>query len=625
MVKKNLRPNSGPLRIAWLGRVSTDDQQDPTLSLPRQLHKCRDAVPDDAVITCHFYDIESGRKDLEARGSSTAHLQFQIPIPRDGGINDLLKESRERDRRFDAVICESIERVARRTYYGTKIEHDLERCGVALFASDEPIVLGGKRATTILTRRVKQSVAEWYVLEILEKSWDGLGEHSRQGWNVGVPPYGYAANKIPHPVPARRAEGRTKTRLVPDSLRGPIVNQIFIWRVIDRLGYEAIASRLNADPERYPPPESPDPARRRKCWGRSSVYEILRNPKYTGFMVWNRRATKQGGKLNPPEDWIWSPGLTHEPIVTLETWRAANELGNVRQGSRDGSGPNVKHPQTRRTYILRSYVSCELCGNRMIGKTARRHSYYTCEPHKNLGPKVKQMFPDHPPSIYVREDELLAGISEFISDRVFGSSRQAKLEKDFGDLDRRDTDSERAKKEALLKALDELGRRQARQVLALERDDDPEGLVFDRVRERLRELERERRNLEEKLEQLNAEAPDEASDPSLLEEMPFARVKLADAPGEVLRPLFDALNLAVRYDRRTNIAGVEVVLDEKTIDRIESSSAVAFSAPREKQNSTAKNVAVVFSAPNGIRTRVSTLKGWRPRPLVDGGRVTSIA
>ena len=41
------------------------------------------------------------------------------------------------------MICESIERIARRTYYGTKIEHDLERAGVALFAADEPILLNG--------------------------------------------------------------------------------------------------------------------------------------------------------------------------------------------------------------------------------------------------------------------------------------------------------------------------------------------------------------------------------------------------------------------------------------------------------------------------------------------------
>ncbi|WP_206443229.1 hypothetical protein [Candidatus Protofrankia californiensis] len=59
------------------------------------------------------------------------------------------------------MICESIERVARRTYYGTRIEHELEQAGVALLAADEPMTLSRLRATTVLTRRVKQGVAEW--------------------------------------------------------------------------------------------------------------------------------------------------------------------------------------------------------------------------------------------------------------------------------------------------------------------------------------------------------------------------------------------------------------------------------------------------------------------------------
>ncbi|MEU8690524.1 hypothetical protein [Streptomyces sp. NPDC048665] len=123
-----------------------------------------------------------------------------IPIPRDGSVADLLKEAQRPDRRFAAVICESIERVARRTYFGTKIEYELEQAGVALRAADEPIVTGprAKRAATpTLTRGVKQAVSEWYVLQMLELSWDGFIEHVSQGWNVGKPPYGYLAEKVP--------------------------------------------------------------------------------------------------------------------------------------------------------------------------------------------------------------------------------------------------------------------------------------------------------------------------------------------------------------------------------------------------------------------------------------------
>ena len=65
------------------------------------------------------------------------------------------------------MICESIDRVARITYFGTKIEYELEQAGMALLAADEgidPTAVPGlagacprKRATPVLTRRVKQA------------------------------------------------------------------------------------------------------------------------------------------------------------------------------------------------------------------------------------------------------------------------------------------------------------------------------------------------------------------------------------------------------------------------------------------------------------------------------------
>jgi hypothetical protein len=113
------------------------------------------------------------------------------------------------------------------------------------------------------------------------------------------------------------------------------------------------------DPDRYPPPVSPDPARSRDCWGYSAVLEILRNPKYTGYMVWNRRASKKGGRHNPPEAWIWSPQPTHQPIVSRELFAAAQHVAGQRRGSRSGAGLN-RHP--RRAAATRcarwSPVSC---------------------------------------------------------------------------------------------------------------------------------------------------------------------------------------------------------------------------------------------------------------------------
>ncbi len=342
--------------VAWLGRTSTEDAQDPTLSLPRQLRNARAALPPGWVIVAHFYDVESGRKELRERGKSQAHQQFNIPIPRDGSVADLLTEAQRPDRRFAAVICESIERVARRTYFGTKIEYELEQAGVALCAADEPIITGprAKRATPTLTRRVKQAVSEWYVLQMLELSWDGFIEHVSQGWNVGKPPYGYLAEKVPHPVPARRAEGRTKHRLVPDPQRAPAVTRIFQLRGLDKLGYDAIADRLNLDLVAYPPPEPTRPEMALGRWSGSAVREILRNPKYTGYQVWNRRSTKKGGRNNDPKDWVWSaahPRATRDKRALRHRVRHGQEPPRLAEHGRAQHAPG--HQALLRTPVVR--------------------------------------------------------------------------------------------------------------------------------------------------------------------------------------------------------------------------------------------------------------------------------
>lgn len=184
------------LYVAFAARTSGDELQDPTISLPRQLRNCRAALPANAVIVAFYWDVESGRKDLDHRGTG-AHDQFDLAIPRDGGLPDLLAEAARKDRRFDAVICESVDRIARLMHQSTSIEHDLERVGVPIFAADEGVETTRRKSTKILVRRTKQMLAEWYVRQLLELSWDGFCEHTAQGWNIGVPPTATPATRSP--------------------------------------------------------------------------------------------------------------------------------------------------------------------------------------------------------------------------------------------------------------------------------------------------------------------------------------------------------------------------------------------------------------------------------------------
>ncbi|GLY85982.1 hypothetical protein Airi02_039110 [Actinoallomurus iriomotensis] len=524
------------------------------------------------MIVAHFYDIESGRKELDDRGHSRAHEQFDIAIPRDGGIQDLLTEAARPDRRFTAVICESIDRVARRTYFGTKIEYELEQSGVLLLAANEPITpaigrsqRSRKQAGPILTRRINQAIAEWYVVQMLELSWDGFCEHSEQGWNIGRPPYGYQAEKHPHPVPAKRAEGKTKTRLITDPIKGPTVTTIFQMRALQRLGYDAIADRLNTDLLRHPPPEPVDPRRAVGRWTGSAIRGILINPKYTGYMVWNRRASKKGGRYNPASEWVWSPRPTHEPLVTKELFEAASPVAKHRQGSRTGTGLNA-HPQTKRSYRLRSYVVCDICGRRMFGKTRNNIAYYACQPERQHHKGRTDWYSDHPKSIWVREELLLNAVRTFFAEHIFDPSRTRYLRTQLKrSTEDRAGDAAADRRNQLAWDLAGLHRRQddlidQRENLDTTGNEDADREYRKSIQRRFAELTTARSARPSELDRINTYVPLVGHDSSVLDPLSRVQCDLTELPEDLERRLYDAFQLKIRYNRTRHEVALQAAI-----------------------------------------------------------------
>jgi site-specific DNA recombinase len=369
-----------PLRVAFLGRVSNEEVQDPSLSIPRQYR----AVSDRAAelgwqITVSYWDIESGRKELSMRGNGADGARFGVDVPRDGGLPQVLEAARRRE--FDVVMVEQIDRLSRSTADSTAIERELMRLDIPIFACDEPISLN---ATTLLTRRVKQAISEWYVADLSEKSRKGMEENVRQGWHPGGPiPYGYIGEHHPHPNPNKAAAGITKTKLVPCAVRGPVVARIFDWYCIAGLGLGEITHRLNSDLDAYPPPtrNKKDENNLIPCWARATVQTILRNPKYTGFNVWNRHDKRVGRPTHRPErQWVWSDQPTHEALVP----RAIFEMVAERSLANDKAAKNggKRYTSTRRGkregafYVMRGRCVCALCNHRMQGSQHKRFAVH---------------------------------------------------------------------------------------------------------------------------------------------------------------------------------------------------------------------------------------------------------
>jgi site-specific DNA recombinase len=556
-----------PVPVAFLGRTSTLALQDPAASLRRQLREVEAKLPAGWFIAAHYWDIESGGLDLEARGHGTAHEQVTTGIPRDGGLAALLAEADSPEPRFAVVMCEDIERSGRDVYAALKLEKRLGAAGIPLLATDEPIDIAGMNATTVLVRRIKQGIAEWYRLQLKDKIWKGLREHSADGWNIGTPPYGYTADRVTHPVPAKAALGATKTRLALDEVRAPIVAAIFAWRTGDRLGLRAIAARLNADPGKYPPP-------RPGGWTATGVNSILANPKYTGYMVYGRtrkNGTRRGLRV-PPDEWIWSPQPSHPAIITRATWDAAQTAGAEHSTSRDDPGPS-SHPAARRTYVLRSRVRHRECKRRMTGHTKTPRpghpgiAVYAC-PHDPSNPRHAAACPDHPRHAAIREDHLLAVIAQFFAQRIFGPDRAALLAVTLPADDTDATARQEQQAAALarqLRQIDAAENAHAREIEALA--ELPAGspaitALRSRLIRRFTELEDQRAHIRTQLDALAAPAP--RQDPALLDALPLLGDILTAAPARLQQQLYQAFDLQILYDSGKHQISIHTLITPAT-------------------------------------------------------------
>jgi DNA invertase Pin-like site-specific DNA recombinase len=331
-----------PVAVAALTRTSTLDLQDPVASARRQLRAITGWLPAGWYIAAVYSDVESGATDLDARSQGESwRILTDAGLPRDGGMADLLIEAAAPSPRFSVVVCEDIERASRDTYDSLKLERRLGSHGIPLLATDEPADITGLNATTVLVRRVKQGVAEWYRIQLKAKTRKGLEEHALAGYNNGRCPYGYAPDRSPHPVPVKASQGRTKTRLAVDPQAGPWVTQMYEWRVYENLSRDAIALRLDAAGAPSPDGEG---------WHPTAVGKILANPKYTGYMVYGRtrntgksqRAGQRKVRAVPRDQRTWSPEPSHPALVSRELWDAAQQVAADHEGVRDPEVPTIR-------------------------------------------------------------------------------------------------------------------------------------------------------------------------------------------------------------------------------------------------------------------------------------------
>ena len=322
----------------------------------RQITSAREWLPAGFYIAGYYWDIESGGLDLEERGHAGNYEPFVAKgIPRDGGLADLLTEARS-PAPGSPPWCAKTSSAAAGTPTTPSNWNANSAQGILLFATDEPLDMDGTDPATILLRRTKQNIAEYFRLQLKRSMWRGHAHPRRPGLQPRQSPRRVPPRADPAPGPVQSRPGPHQNPARPGPGPRPDHRRDLHMRAWQKLGVPTIHARLTADPGTYPPAD-PETG-----WTLGGIYSMLANPKYTGYQVFGRR---RKGKPVPPDKWYWSDQPTHPAIVDRDTWEAAQQVGAEHRSARDGA---TAQPGQLRTYTLRSRVRCKICNRRMCGR-----------------------------------------------------------------------------------------------------------------------------------------------------------------------------------------------------------------------------------------------------------------
>ena len=291
----------------------------------------------------------------------------------------------------------------------------------------------------ILLESLLEGMAEYYSADLRQKVVRGIRESAKKGrYAVGRLPFGYTRDADGHPV--------------PDPDYAPVVRRIFSDYAAGVSGAEIVRNLTNQG----------------VSMNKSTIYRILRNERYLGRWV----------LLGVP--------LDVEPLVSEEVFDAVKKnFGTSRNGA----------ASAKARYVLSGKCVCGRCGRPMQGASGRGkggdvYLYYRCAGRKSGDCDAPQ----------VKAPEL--------EDLVLNSTRDVMLTDDMIEalvcrmMDIQRQDAERSEVPRMQKALDDVERRRANILRAIEA-----GAFAPELNDRLLELSDEADGIRTELEKAKIKKP----------------------------------------------------------------------------------------------------------------------
>ncbi|WP_231961059.1 recombinase family protein [Amycolatopsis thermoflava] len=540
--------------VAFYGRCSTEDNQDPETSHGWQLSNARKFVePLGGSVVAEFFDVGQSRS---------------VPWERREAASRLLKALKDPGRRWQAVVVGE----GTRCWFGNQfslVAPKFAAYGVDLWVPE----LGGKFEARNPSHKMLMSVLggmseseRQHVQARVRAAMDAqvINEGRHQG---GRAPYGYkVVDGGPHPNPRKAAEGYRLRVLEIDEASAEAVRRIFA-EYISGKGDRAIANGLNRDRIPCPSARRPDQNRHRLAdgWQGSTVRSILENPRYTGYAFFGRW-TKHETLLDPddvaaghvtrfrrsaPDRVVRSRLPAHPAIVSVEDFTQAQLLRRSKGsgGLRTARKAERSDRPTRRSYLFRGRIRCAYCQRKMEASPRKHGMYYRC-PARTLAPGSPALA-EHPPSVYLREEPLMDAVNTWLG----GLFARDNVDRTVGALvASQGGEGATSGREVARQRLADAEARLERFRAAIGAGVDPAALV-DAINEAQAQRAAARAELED------APAPDLVTDAevyAMIDSLGDVGRKLAKARTDSLAGLYEALNLAVRYDHDSQAAQVTI-------------------------------------------------------------------
>ncbi|WP_435592795.1 recombinase family protein [Nocardia sp. bgisy118] len=462
-------------RFAFYGRCSTEDNQDPETSYRWQRGNAEKFVADGSIIEDYF-DVGQSRS---------------VPWHRREEAARLLSDLKSHTRGWSAIVVGE----GTRCWFGNQfslVAPRIQAHGVEVWVPE----LGGRFDPRNVTHSMMMSMLgglseseRQHVQQRTRASMDAqvLNEGRHQG---GRAPYGYmVVDGPPHPNPNRASDGLRLRILSLDVATAPVVQRIFRDYIAGR-GDKAIAHELNRQAIPCPSAHRPEQNRHRSQdgWQASTVSAILQNPRYTGYAIfgrWNKHeelldpddvAAGHITRLrrSPNHRIIRSKKPAHPAIVSVETFTEAQLIRRRRAST--GIGARGRLERTRRPspreYLLRGLLRCDACGRKMQAEVVSGTVYYRCRA-KTLAP-ASPVLAEHPPSVNLREDHLVAPIDRWLATLFHRTHRDRTIASLLAAQDDNDHDTHRA---LLRRRIADADAKLERHLAAIEAGVDPQVLV----------------------------------------------------------------------------------------------------------------------------------------------------